>query len=84
MKEYQFWAYDKERHLLHAGPHKLGRFSIKTIRKLERKWMGWRYNYIKSNPGDYPLAQDANKVASYVVIRPIGGSKRCQTFILDS
>ena len=84
MKEYQFYTSDNQGTLLHAGVHKLGNFSHKTIKKHERKWLIWRYNYVKNHPGNYPTAQDfiMHREPKYITVFPINEPKNQRTFTL--
>ncbi len=82
MREFQFYTSDINGKLLHAGVHKLGHYSLKTIKKLERKWLVWRYEYIKKHPGNYPLAKEAKLQPKYITVFPIDSPKLAQLFTL--
>jgi hypothetical protein len=70
-REYQIITVSSDNILLHAGVHKLGRISHRTIQKLERKWQIWRKEYIANHPGQYPLSSDAYKLPKYVTYFPV-------------
>ena len=81
--EYQIWTWDDTGKVLHAGVHKLGKISLNTIRKLERKWQAWRHDYIANHPGDYPLAQEKNLMPKYVRVYPVGNPELAREFTLS-
>ncbi len=81
MKEYQFYTTSEDGSLMHAGVHKLGRVCRKTIVKIERKWMAWRYEYVKTHPGKYPLSEDTRPPAK-IYLFPIDSPSQIQSFVL--
>jgi hypothetical protein len=85
VKAYQFYTADNTGYILHAGVHHLGNISQHTIKKLERKWLAWRYEYVKNHKGDYPLALDliAHKMPKYVTIFPIYEPESKQSFVMN-
>ena len=81
--DYQFYTTNQNGRLLHAGVHKLGHFSHRTIEKLERKWRLWRYEYIKAHPGNYPLADERSLTPKYVTVFPINLPTQAMQFVLS-
>lgn len=74
--EYQIYAYDKNGTLNHCGPEKIKEpVTLAKCKKLERNWRRWRRNYLRDNPGNYPLRKHGKKTACYV-IHPCGDSSK--------
>jgi len=80
--EYQIIAVTKSGLVNHAGVHKLGKISHKTIVKLERKWQAWRKNYVDNHPGNYPLKENKN-ISSRVIIYPVDRPDNKRVFNLS-
>jgi len=80
--KYQIYAMTKNNELNHAGTHEIENLTIEACRKLERAWRRWRRNYIKANPGNYPLARPHSKTYSYI-IHPVGESAKSMRIPLN-
>lgn len=65
---------------IHAGVHHVGRVTRKAVRKLERKWMTWRQQYLREHPGGYPLSKTALTPVVTVVIYPIDDPSTAKRF----
>lgn len=77
--DYQIYAMSDSGKCNHAGVYRLGKFSIRTIRKLERKWMVWRQEYIKTHLGDYPLRYD-RLISNYIIVFPVAMPSNARYF----
>lgn len=74
--QYQIYGLDKSGNITHAGVHGLHRVSIKPIRRLQRKWSAWREQYLRDNPGDYPLRHNRPTIA--ILVHPIRHPEKTQ------
>jgi hypothetical protein len=74
-KNYQIYGIDKNGSLTHAGTHEVENMDVKTAKKFEREWKQWRKQYLKDNPGDYPLRHTLKTVKYHV--HPIGKPEEC-------
>jgi len=68
-KNYQIYGIDK------TGTHEVENMDVKTAKKFEREWKQWRKQYLKDNPGDYPLRHTLKTVKYHV--HPIGKPEEC-------
>ena len=74
--QYQMYTFDANNKLMHAGPTNAPRLSAKFAVKHERKWLQWRREYIKNNPGDYPLSNTAHEYPHMICMENIETNKR--------
>ena len=63
--QYQIYAVDINGRLTHAGVRGL-KTNLKSIIKMEKKWLAWKKQYIMDHPGDYPLKHTEKTVKIYV------------------
>jgi len=80
-RRYQTYGLDADKQLVHCGPHHATRCTTKIARKLHRKWLRWRAEYLRTHPGDYPL-RTAPRVA-WFGMQLLGeqvGQNECQWF----
>ena len=73
--EYQIYAYDANMKLNHAGTRKFTAITIGKLRKYEKAWEKWRLQYLKDNPGKYPLSETVDKTVLFV-LHKIGESDK--------
>ena len=55
LSEYQFYGLSKDGELTFAGIFNLPRLTKVSILRAYRKHQIWKYQYLRNNPGDYPL-----------------------------
>jgi len=55
MIKIQVYGSDAQGGMTHAGIHEVSDLSNKELRRIQADWEAWREQYIKDNPGDYPL-----------------------------
>lgn len=51
-----------------AGPKRINRSVItqRIAKRIQRRWMSWRAQYLRDNPGDYPLRRCAAVVTLHI------------------
>lgn len=77
-REYQVYGVDAAGKVTHAGVHAAPNMSEKSARRLQRKWLAWREQYLRDHAGDYPLRHAAPTVR--LVMYPVAEPGRAETF----
>jgi len=69
--KYQIYAFDCEGTLNHAGSAEATGATVEEARRIEHEWRKWRRQYLKDNPGDYPLRRHHRRTVQYAM-NPVG------------
>lgn len=77
-KEYQEYGIDAKGSITHAGVVNAPRMSKQVAKKIQNKWQVWRKQYLRDNPGDYPLRH--TKPTVQLLIHPIGHPEQGQYY----
>ena len=83
MREYQVVGYDRKGSVTHAGITKLNRLGPRIAQRLENDWRRWRDKYVMDNPGDYPLATDAqnpDRKTVLIAAWPVGNRAKVKMY----
>ena len=81
--EWQTYGWDAQGVVTHAGPVFAHRITRRVAIRIQRKWLRWRAEYLRDNPGNYPTRADADNPLRRTVtigIYPIGLPERCRYF----
>ncbi len=81
--EYQTYGVDSAGHVVHAGVDRAPRICSRSARKIQRKWLKWRHQYLLDHPGWYPLRDDAQNPIRRVVhlcMYPVSSPEKAQWF----
>jgi len=66
--KYQIYAVDKDGKLNYAGPENIeSEVTVAKCRAIEKAWRKWRREYIRRNPGNYPLKRHHKKTHHFTM-----------------
>lgn len=76
---YQTWSTTESGELVCCGVNGMPRVNQRSALRCHRKWMAWREQYLRDNPGRYPL-RDVKQVAWFAVEVPAGTGRAVHWF----